>query len=76
MLPSSLTIPLCYSPTADPLHRGGLADIWKGQYRGRGVAAKVLRGHGDADVEWVKRVGCPPFVVCIGGLTASRAEIL
>jgi hypothetical protein len=75
MLPSSLTVPLCYSPTAGPLRRGGLADIWKGQYRGRGVAAKVLRGHEDTDVEWVKHVGCPPPVY-ISGLTASCVEIL
>ena len=32
-----------YDRTDDALYRGGYADVWKGEYRGREVAVKVIR---------------------------------
>ena len=57
LLPRSLAIPLCYSPTENPLCHGAFADLWKGQYRGRDVAAKTLRVYSKGDVGRIRRVG-------------------
>ena len=43
LLPRSLQIPLCYNQSDTPLHRGGYADLWKGEHQGSHVAVKVLR---------------------------------
>ena len=52
LLPRSLLIPLCYDPTSDALCHGGFADVWKGKYQGRDIAAKVLRVYQkDFDIE-------------------------
>ena len=40
-----------------PLCHGGFADVWKGEYRGREVAAKVLRIYSKNDPERIRRVG-------------------
>jgi len=37
---------------------GGFADVWKGKYRGREVAAKVLRIYSKNDPERIRKVGC------------------
>lgn len=47
----------------DPLCGGGYANIWKGQYQGREVAAKVLRVFSKNDLARVKRVGRPQIGV-------------
>lgn len=70
LLPRSLAIPLCYDPTGYPLCHGGSADVWKGQYCGQEVAAKVLRVYSKNDLERITRVGhwfYSQFVVCING---------
>ena len=54
---------------------GGVADVWKGKYNGREVAAKVLRVYLTSDIEGIRKVGCPQ-VVCVNKLTISHAEIL
>ena len=56
LLPTSLAIPLCYDPTGNPLHHGGHSDVWKGQYQGREVAAKVLRLYSLSDIERTRKV--------------------
>ena len=56
LLPRSLAIPLCYDPTDNPLYWGGLADVWRGEYRGREVVAEVLKYRGD--LGRLRRVGC------------------
>jgi hypothetical protein len=42
----------------NPLFNGGFGDVWKGQYRGREVAAKVLKVYLRDDLERIRRVGC------------------
>ena len=37
--------------------RGGFADVWKGQYCGEGVAAKVLRLYPKDDLGKMRSVG-------------------
>ena len=43
IIPSTLTVTVGYDQTEDALYRGGYADVWKGEYRGREVAVKVIR---------------------------------
>jgi len=57
LVPQSLEIPLCYDPSEQPVCYGGFADVWKGKYRGREVAAKVPRVHMKSDLERIRRVG-------------------
>ena len=57
LLPNSLTIPVAYDRTEDPLYYGGFADVWKGTSHDREVAVKVLRLYQCGDREQMKRVG-------------------
>ena len=57
LLPKSLLIPLCYNPVDTPQTYGGLADVWKGEYEGREVAAKALRVYRTSDLERIRKVG-------------------
>jgi len=68
-------IPLCYDPTETPLYHGGFADVWKGHYRGREVAAKVLRAYNASDLGEVRRVGlwwCPSWLRILTTNCASQ----
>jgi len=40
------------------LYRGGFADVWKGKYRGRDVAVKVIRTYSTSDLQKVIGVSC------------------
>ena len=40
-----------YDRTSVALYRGGFGDVWKGEYRGRDVAVKVIRTYSDSDLE-------------------------
>ena len=64
MIPRSLVIPLCYNPMDNPLCHGEFGDMWKGNHRGREVAAKVLRVYQTSDFKKVAKVG-PSLVICI-----------
>ena len=57
LLPRSLRIPICYNRFETPLYRGGFADVWKGEYRGRHVAVKVLRVYSTSDFVKIASVG-------------------
>lgn len=57
-LPRSLEVPLCYDPKKDPVSRGELADVWKGQYQGQEVAARVFSIWRGSDAEEIKKVSC------------------
>jgi hypothetical protein len=46
-----------------PQYSGGFADVWKGRYNDREVAAKVLRVYLRDDFRQIRRVGSP-LVVC------------
>jgi hypothetical protein len=59
-----------------PLCHGGFADVWKGQHRGREVAAKVLRVYLTSDFERIRKVDHPRLVVCTNGLTVSGTGVL
>ena len=59
LLPKALEIPLCYDPSEPPLYHGGFAEVWKGEYNGQEVSAKVLRVYLTGDLEKTRKVGCP-----------------
>ena len=75
LIPSSLVIPLCYDQTDPPLYCSGYADIWKGKYYGRDVAAKGLRVHRTNDLNRMKKAGYPQLVY-INELTMSCTGVL
>ena len=56
LLPSSLQIQVRYNPSSIPQYRGGFADVWKGDYQGRSVAAKVVRVYSTSDFDKITRV--------------------
>jgi len=58
LLPGSPIIPLDHDVMSDPLYHGRFADVWKGQHRGRDVAAKVLKLQSKDNPEQIRRVGC------------------
>jgi len=64
LLPRSLRVPLCYDRSGNPLYRGGYADVWKGEHRGRHVAVKVLRVYSTSDFDKITSVS---FSVCCVG---------
>ena len=76
LLPRSLEIPLCYNPMDVPLCQGGFADMWKGQYHGRDIAAKALRVYQTNDFEQIRKVGCPQPALHTDELTVSPTEVL
>ena len=49
--------------------------MWKGNYNGRAVAAKVLRVYVTSDLKTIKRVYFM-LLVLVDGLTASCSEVL
>ncbi|KAF9647785.1 kinase-like protein [Thelephora ganbajun] len=55
LLPTSLQIPLCHNRSDVPRYRGGYADVWKGAYQGRSVAAKVLRVYSTSNLDKIRR---------------------
>ena len=59
-----------------PFYSGKFADVWKGKYDGKGVAAKVLRVGAASDSERVRKVGCPRLALSINELIASHIEVL
>ena len=72
-----MNIPVWYDQMGRALYRGGFADVWKGKYRDRDVAIKVLRTYSDSDLRKIVGVGyrlcfLPTFVI----LTVLRVEIL
>ena len=78
LLPRSLRVPLCYDRSDNPLYRGGYADVWKGEHRGRHVAVKVLRVYsmGDSDkITSVRFSACSK--ACVDWLTElTPVEVL
>lgn len=51
LLPKVLNLPVFYDRTGCAVYRGGYADVWKGQCRGREVAVKVLRTYSTSDLQ-------------------------
>jgi hypothetical protein len=64
LLPKSLEIPICYDRTGVALFRGGFADVWKGEHRGRDVAVKVIRTYSNSDLQKITGVSCWSLSVC------------
>ena len=58
LLPESLQIKVQYDPTTFPHSRGGFADVWRGKWRDREVAVKVLRTDSKRDIQNIVRVSC------------------
>jgi len=78
LLPPSLIIRLDYNVTGDPLYCGGLADVWKGQYRGRDVAVKGLTLRSKSDPGQIRRVSCRwcLALLCVIDNRPRLAEVL
>ena len=76
LLPRSLQIPICYDPSDAPLYRGGAADVWKGQYLGRHVAAKVLRVYSTSGIDRIRMVSLqgPAKVVLMADADRCRGS--
>jgi hypothetical protein len=53
LLPETLKIPIRYDRTSAALYRGGFADVWKGGFRGRDVAVKVVRTYSNINLQKV-----------------------
>ena len=47
-----------YDQMSHPLYRGGFADVWKGKYRDRDVAIKVIRMYQTSDLQKIIGVSC------------------
>lgn len=58
LLPTTMHIPARYDRMADALYTGGCGDVWKGEYRNREVAVKVIRTYSSSDLKKVIGVGC------------------
>lgn len=76
LLPKSLPIPLCFNPAGTAQCSGGFADVWKGEYNGKEVAAKGLRIYLTSDLEQIRKAGCPQLVMFINELTAAYIAVL
>ena len=77
LLPRTLKISTCYDRTGVASYRGGFADVWKGEHRGRDVAVKVLRTYLNSDLQKIIGVGCGPCLFPrVDVLTKHCAEIL
>ena len=63
LLPRSLQIELYYDPAAVPHSRGGVADVWKKEYRGLEVAVKALRTSSESDLQKITHVSRSLVVV-------------
>ena len=65
LVPESLKIPTCYNHSEIPETSGGFADVWKGRYEGKDVAAKALRVYTKSNFEEIRKVGGPWRVVSL-----------
>ena len=67
LLPKALKVPICYDRTGYPSYSGGNADVWKGEYRGRDVAVKVIRTYSSDNLKKILGVSCrlssPPHML-------------
>ena len=74
LLPRSLPIPLFCDLTETPQYAGEFGDVWKGQYNGQEVAAKVLRVQ-TSDLERIRKVHRLQLMR-IGELIVSHTAVL
>ena len=56
LLPKALKVPVFYDRDDYPLYKGGFADVWKGECRGREVAVKVIRAYSRSDLRKITKV--------------------
>ena len=52
-----MKVPIRYDRAGDALYRGGYADVWKGECRGRDVAVKVVKTYQSSDLQGMIGVG-------------------
>ena len=77
LLPRTLEIPICYDRTGVASYRGGFADVWKGKYRSRDVAVKVLRTYLNSDLQKIISVSCRQYLFPrVDALTKTCTEVL
>ena len=60
----------------NPQCSGEFSDVWKGEYNGREVAAKVLRIYVTSDLKAIRKVVHPRLFVLVSELTAPCSEVL
>ena len=59
-----------------PQYSGGFAEVWKGEYKGREVAAKALRAYITSDFKQIRKVGGVSLIMFSSELTVSHAAVL
>jgi len=60
-----MKVTVWYDRTNAALYRGGFADVWKGVYRGRDVAVKVIRTYSNSDLQKIVGVSYWLFSACL-----------
>ena len=71
-----MKVPICYDRTSDALFRGGYADVWKGECRGRDVAVKVIRTYSTSDLQKIIGVGRWTFSLSTVNSLTELVEVL
>ena len=66
LLPTAMHITVSYGKDNGVLYRGGFADVWKREHRGRDVAVKVIRTYSDGSLQRMIGASSPfPLSVCV-----------
>ena len=53
LLPATLKTSIPFKRTGDAMFRGGFADVWREEHRGRDVAVKVIRIYSNSELQRV-----------------------
>ena len=77
LLPNTMKVLVQYDRTSAALYRGGFGDVWKGEYRHRDVAVKVVRTYSNSDLQKIVGVSCRLCSLSLGLFADMRCvEVL